>query len=150
MSVGDICNRNPAIIGTSDSIYRAAELMRDKGVSYLVVVESRQGKSIPVGTISDRDIVIMVANRLDLEDIAIGSVMPQHQLLAHEDDRIVQTVKRMRHNGVTCLPVTSSDGALIGIVSTDDILDKQAELLNDLGYIITRQKALPNNQWSAK
>lgn len=147
MSVGEICNRNPVIIGKSDSIYHAAELMRDKNANYIIVVESRQGENIPIGITTERDIVVkMVAERLDLDKVTIGEVMQPQPLVAHEDDHIAQTVKRMRHSGVRCLPIINADDVLIGILSIDDILDKQAELLNDIGHILTRQQTRTHEQ----
>lgn len=147
MSVGDICNHNPVIIGKSDSIYRAAELMRDNEVSNIIVVESRQGKNIPVGIIMERDIVVnLVATRQDLDTVTIADVVRPDFLVANENDHILQTVKRMRHNNMCCLAVVNDDDALIGTLSIDDILDKLSELLHDIGHIQTRQHAFSTIQ----
>lgn len=141
MGVGEICNRNAIIIGKSDTLVHAAELMRDKHVNYLVVVESHHGNSIPVGAITEREIVVeLVAERQDLDDTTIGDIMQPHLLLAHEHDDILQTVKRMRHNSVRSVPIINADGALMGVLSIDDIVDKLAEVLNDLGHILSRQQ----------
>lgn len=140
MNIGGICNRNPVIIGKSDSVYHAAELMRDKQVNFLIVVESHQGENVPLGIVTERDIVVdAIANRRDLGDVTIGDVMRPNLMVAHEDDQIVQTVKRMRNNGVCCLPVINDNGILTGILSIVDILDNQAEVLNDVGYILSQQ-----------
>jgi len=141
MSVGEICNRNAVIIGKSDSIYRAAALMREQRVNYLVVVESNLGNNIPIGALTEHEIVVdIVAERLNLDEITIGDVMQPRLLLANEHDNVIQTVKRMRHNSVRCIPVVDAKKALIGVLSIDDILDRLAELLNDIGHILTWQQ----------
>ncbi len=141
MSVGEICNRNAVIIGKSDSIYHAAELMREQHVNYLVVVESHLGNNIPIGAITERDIVVnIVAKRRDMDETTIGSVMHPLLMVATDHDNVIQTVKRMRHSSVRCIPVVNAQKALIGTLSIDDILDRLAELLNDIGHILAWQE----------
>lgn len=141
MRVGDICNHHAVIIGKTDSIFSAAVLMRDQHVNYIVVVESSGGRNIPVGSITDRDIVVkMVANSVDLHSVTIGEAMNASLLLADEHDSVVSTLKRMRHKGLRHIPVINPCRALIGILSIDDILDRLAEQLNDIGYIIAQEQ----------
>lgn len=147
MSVGEICNRKVVIVGKSDSIYHAAELMRDQHVNYLVVVESSLGNNIPIGAITEREIVVeMVAERLDLDATTIGEVMQPHLLLANEHDDVMKTLKRMRHSNVRCVPIINTDKDLLGILSIDEILDRLAELLHDIGHILTRQQTFSHDK----
>ena len=60
MTVGDICNRNVVVAPASEMIVDAAKRMRTSHVGDLVVVETRNGRHLPVGIITDRDIVISV------------------------------------------------------------------------------------------
>ena len=141
MRVGEICNRHAVIVGKSDSVYRAAELMCDQHVDYIVVIESLGGNNIPVGMVSDHDIVVdMIAKRLDLQAAAVGDVMHAPLLVADEQDLVMTTLKRMRHENERCIPVVTASGALLGILSIDEILDMLSEQLNDIGYIINRKQ----------
>jgi len=137
MSVGEICNRNVAVIGKHDSIYAAARLMRDQHVSDVVVVESSGGVNIPVGILTDRDIVVSaVAEELDLNTVLISDFMTRNFLLADDDDDVLGTLKRMRYKGIRRIPVINQRHGLTGILSIDDILDSLVEQLNDIDQII--------------
>lgn len=141
MSVGEICNRNVVIIGKQDSICTAARLMREHHVSDVVVVESSNGINIPLGVLTDRDIVVkMIAAGLDLDAVSIGDLMNDQLLTANETDEVMTTLKRMRHKAVRRIPVIRQDRGLIGILSIDDILDTLAEQLNDIDQIIAREQ----------
>jgi CBS domain-containing protein len=143
MNVGEICNRHTSILGRDDSIYLAATLMRDHHVDYVVVVESEEGNNIPIGALSNRDIVVkMIAEKLELDRFTVGDVMNSQLLLANEQDDVMTTLKRMRLNGVRCLPIVNENRALVGTLSIDNILDTLSELLNDIGHIIKQQQLL--------
>lgn len=140
MRVGDVCNHHAVIIGKSDSVYTAAVLMRDHHANYVVVVESRGGYNIPVGALTDRDIVVKIAaNDIDMKVITVADVMDA-PIIADEKDSIMATLKRMRHNRVRYIPVINTCKALIGVLSVEDILESLTEQLSDIGYIIIRDK----------
>ena len=60
MPVGEICVREVIICNRSISVLKAAQLMRRYHVGDLVIVDESGGKRIPVGLITDRDIVTSV------------------------------------------------------------------------------------------
>lgn len=61
MTVGEICNRRVVIAHKRDTILEAATRIRDFHVGTLVVVEDREGSlRVPVGILTDRDIVVGV------------------------------------------------------------------------------------------
>ncbi len=60
MAVGEICNREVVIAEKTLSVVDAAQLMRTHHVGDLVVVEERAGRRLPVGIVTDRDIVVEV------------------------------------------------------------------------------------------
>lgn len=141
MSVGNICNRNVVLIGKHDSIFTAARLMRDHHVSDVVVVESSKGINIPLGVLSDRDIVVkIIAAGQDLNTVSISDLMSDQLLTVNETDEVMPTLKRMRHKGVRRIPVIGNDSGLLGLLSIDDILDTLAEQLNDIDQIISQDQ----------
>lgn len=140
MNVGEICCRDVVIAGKQDSIFMVARLMRDHQVSNVVMVESRNGINVPLGVLSDRDIVIkIIAEGLDLNHIRVGDIINGQVLTAHEGDDVTITLKRMRHSGIRRVPIVSQDNGLIGILSIDDILDTVTEQLNDIDQIIAHE-----------
>ncbi|MEJ2360196.1 MAG: CBS domain-containing protein [Gammaproteobacteria bacterium] len=141
MRVSEICNRDAAIIGKLDTIPAAAACMRDFHVDYLVVVESVGGINIPVGTMTDRDIVVnLIASNIELDGITVGDVMATPLLLVDEQDSVINTLKRMRHQCCQHVPVVKSNGALSGILSIENIIDMLAEQFNHIGYILNQDE----------
>ncbi len=140
MSVGRICSREVTVAYKHETLAQAAQLMRSQHVGDVVVVEERDGVRVPVGLLTDRDIVIeVVAKNVDAETITVGDAMSADLLVAHEQDAIDDTLRRMRARGVRRVPVVDSVGALIGVLSTDDVVRLLAEELDEIGKLLARQ-----------
>lgn len=141
MKTGDVCNREVVFIERAASISEAARLMREHHVGDLVVVEEKNGRRAPVGIVTDRDLVLEVlAEGVNQNDVAVGDVMSYELATANEDDDLFDTVKRMRTKGIRRLPVVDRAGALVGIVTVDDLLDLLAEQVSDLARIVQREQ----------
>lgn len=133
MFVGEMCNRQVVICGPDDSIQNAAELMRDNHVGDVIVVEHKEGKHYPIGILTDRDIVIEVlAEGVNLSDIAVKDVMSSELISVKEDDFIIETIEKMRDKGVRRVPVVNQEDGLEGILAVDDTIELVAELLSNL------------------
>jgi CBS domain-containing protein len=142
MRVGEFCNRDVVIVDKDAQVLEAAQLMRTHHVGDLVVIEERGGKRIPVGIITDRDIVIeVVAKNITLDAVSIGDVMSFELTTVSEDDDIFDTVKLMRTNGVRRVPVVDKQGALAGILAVDDLLGLLEEFVGDVTGVIVRGQA---------
>lgn len=142
MRVGEFCNRDVVIVRKDTQVLEAAQLMRSHHVGDLVVIEERAGKRIPIGIITDRDIVVeMVAKNVALETVSIGDVMSFELTTASEDDDIFDTVKLMRTKGVRRVPVVDKHGALVGILAIDDLLGLLEEFVGDVTGVIVREQA---------
>jgi len=136
MLAGEYCNRSVTIIGKHDSIRKASKLMRKHHTRDILVVELRNGERIPVGIITDRDIVIQVlAIDVEIDDISIEDVMSYKLITANENDDLMNTIRRMRINTVRRIPIVNQAGGLVGVLSTDDILDIITEQLMDIDQI---------------
>ena len=142
MRVGEFCNRDVVIVDKDAQVLEAAQLMRAHHVGDLVVIEERDGKRIPVGIITDRDIVVeVVAKNIALDAVSIGDVMSFELTTAGEDDDIFDTVKLMRTKGVRRVPVVDKQGALAGILAVDDLLGLLEEFVGDVTGVIVRGQA---------
>lgn len=141
MLVGKICNRDVVYVEPDSTIAEAARLMREYHVGGLVVAREKSGKRIPVGIITDRDLVIEVlAEDVDLGDITVGDIMSNQLVTAREGDDLLETLKIMRARGIRRLPVIDDDGALAGILTVDDLIDLYAEQIADLARLITLEQ----------
>jgi len=142
MSVGEICNRDVAVVKEGESALDAALLMRRFHVGDLVVVEEEGGQRIPVGILTDRDIVIeAVAEDVNSKDLRVGDIMSSDLMTVNEDEDVIDTVKMMRAKGIRRVPVVDRAGVLVGIVTVDDLIELLAEVLDDLTTLIRREQA---------
>jgi CBS domain-containing protein len=142
MSIGDICNRETIFTNRDSSLNEAAQLMRQHHVGDLVVTAEKNGRRVPVGIVTDRDLVIEVlARQVDPASVTVGDIMTTDLVTARESDGVFDTLQRMRAKGVRRLPVVDGEGELIGIVSIMDFLDLLAEELTALARLVSRAQA---------
>ena len=142
MTVGEICNRVVTVADRATPLTDAAKLMREHHVGSLVVVENRAGARVPVGILTDRDIVVaVVARGVDPTTLTAADVMAGELLTVREQDSEFDALALMRRRGVRRVPVVAADGALAGIVTVDDLLEIVAEQLDDIVRAITSEQA---------
>ncbi len=140
MFVGEMCNRQVVICQPDDSIQKAAELMRDNHVGDVIVVEHKENKHLPIGILTDRDIVIeILAEGVNATDVTVKDVMSSELISVREDDFIIETIEKMRDKGVRRVPVVNQEGGLEGILAVDDTIELVAELLSDLVRLFKRE-----------
>jgi len=141
MSIGEYCNRDVVFVSPEDSIPEAISLMRDQHVGALVVTEARAGERIPVGMLTDRDIVIeILAENLAIDSVKVGDIMSQPLQTAREDEEVSDIIKRMRAYGVRRMPVIDANGVLLGLITLDDLLELEAERLADIAALVHREQ----------
>ncbi|WP_305908748.1 CBS domain-containing protein [Methylomarinum sp. Ch1-1] len=141
MSLAKICNREVVIVENKASIQEAAALMRQYHVGCLVVTEQRGERNFPIGILTDRDIVIeLIAKAVDLAAVTVGDVSSGDLKLAGENDDVIDTLKQMRYHGIRRMPVVDEQGALVGLITLDDLLELLAEQLKDLAGLISKEQ----------
>lgn len=142
MTIGQYCNRATVIINQSGSIREAAQLMREQHVGSLVVVEEHPAGFKPIGILTDRDLVVeIMAAGLDPETVSVGDIMSFEVISCREDAGLWETLQRMRFQGVRRTPVVNTEGFLVGVLSTDDLLELLAGELGDLAKIVSRERS---------
>ena len=141
MRIGEICTGDVAHCTRDITLQQAALLMRTHHVGDLVVVEQPNGEQIPVGIVTDRDIVVIViAEGLDPGSITVGDIMTTELVTVSEDEDVNETIENLRFKGVRRLPVVNQVGGLIGIVTVDDLVEFLAQEMTELSRVSTRQK----------
>lgn len=142
MAIGEYCCREIVAISPTDSVAQAARLMRDYHVGDLVLVERTDSEDvIPVGIITDRDIVLdLIANdEGDLSRIAVGDFQRRELVTVDEQEDVFVVIAKMRRAGVRRLPVVDERGVLVGIVAADDLVGVLAEGLQQLAELTAYQ-----------
>ena len=148
MNVGKMCKRNVVTVRELDELNSAAELMREKHVGYLVVVEQNpaRGMAMPVGVLTDRDIVVSVlAKDANPRELRVGDIMTRQPVVIGEGRSIASALTEMRRIGVRRLPVVGSVGQLVGVLSLDDVFDALAGELLDVAGSVRNEQLIENS-----
>ncbi|MGH8679335.1 MAG: CBS domain-containing protein [Burkholderiales bacterium] len=141
MGIQEVAKTNVVCVRPDTTVRAVSQLMREHHVGSVVVVEEPNGKRYPVGIVTDRDIVVAVtALDLDPKTITVGDLMAAELVCVQGDAGVSETVELMRLKGVRRVPVTSRDGALVGIVSADDMLFLLAEEISGLARMVAREQ----------
>jgi CBS domain-containing protein len=126
MKVRDVMREGAAFCGLDITLAAAVELMCKNGCGFLPVVG--EGGNV-IGVITDRDICIALGTRNQKPtDVLVKDVMLPKQstfpklFTCTSDDDIHCVLKTMRMEKILRLPVIDREGALIGILSMDDIV----------------------------
>jgi CBS domain-containing protein len=141
MPVSEICNREVVIVQRNNTISEAAQLMRQHHVGDVVVVEDRGVVKVPVGIVTDRDLVVeIMAPEIDQNVITLGDIMAPELATVKEDAGLSETIEYMRTKGVRRVPVVDKGGGLVGILTLDDLLELLAEELLALARLVKQEQ----------
>ena len=141
MLLKEICVVEVASCGRDAGILEAARLMRQHHTGNLIVVDDPHGDRIPVGIVTDRDIVVEVlANELDPAKTTVAQIMSAKLVIAGGAEDISDALERMRLQGVRRLPVVDHDGSLMGIVTLDDVLRLHAAQAAALADVVSKEQ----------
>lgn len=133
-------SKDVVCIGEDESLEEAARLMREHHIGNVVVVEERNGKSKPVGVITDRDLAIETLGQgVRADDLSVGDIMSRSAATAKESDDVFTMIKTMKENGVMRLPLVDEDGSVTGIVTARKIADALVRALCDISDISSKQ-----------
>ena len=143
MPIGEICVRDVVIAGPETTVSEAAQLMAKHHVGNLVVVrEESSSRVVPLGIITDRDIVRnVVAQELDPSAFTLADLVARDLVTAREDLGVFETMKQMRINGIRRMPIVDANGGLVGIISLDDLIQLLGEEMSELAKVIVREQA---------
>jgi len=143
MPVKEVCNREVVIVRLDDSVHEAAKLMRQHHVGDVVVIEEVKGVRVPVGIVTDRDLVVeIMAPDIVQMSITVGDIMGPNLVTVKESMGIFESVQYMRGEGVRRLPVVDGKGGLVGILTLDDLLELFAEELLELVKLVKNEQKI--------
>jgi CBS domain-containing protein len=127
MQLGMVATRRSVCIDCEATVVAASRLMREHGISELVVTERQGDDNLPIGIVSAREIVTRVlALELDAAVLKVGDVLWSRRLAVRVTDSVTETLERLCETGSDALPVVHGDGRLVGVVCLDDLLEALA------------------------
>ena len=139
MNIGGMCHREVVLGYEDERVDEIAKRMREHHVGSVIVLA--RGGRVPVGVVTDRDIVLeVIATGLDYRTVTIGEIMSRDLATVREADDAGDALRLMRTYGVRRLPVLSSAGTLAGVVAIDDLLGLFAGQVDDLVRAIGREQ----------
>lgn len=142
MPISDLCTRDVVFATRATAVVAAAQLMRQHHVGDLVVVDERAGARVPVGILTDRDLVVEVlAEGVPVDTVTIGDIMSADLVTANETDGVYEVIQKMRAKGVRRMPIVNAGGELAGVIAVDDLLDLMAEEITSLVRVVSRERA---------
>ena len=141
MPISEICNREVVVVQRTDTALDAAKLMRQHHVGDVLVVEDRNGIRVPVGIVTDRDLIMeIMAPELDGLVITVGDIMAQELVTVKESTGIFEAIQYMRQMAVRRLPIVNEGGGLIGILTLDDLLELLSEELLEIAKLVRNEQ----------
>lgn len=134
MEVNQIMHTDVAVLTPQSSLRDVAELMRERDVRHVPILES--GKI--VGIVSDRDIRLYVADLFQSQGeteieanrraLTIRNIMQTKPLQVDPSADVDEVVDLLLEYKIGAVLVSDSQGALRGIVSYEDILRAYRDL----------------------
>ena len=141
MPITEFCIRDVVCGSRDTSVADASALMRHRHVGNVIVIDQVGDKRVPVGIVTDRDIVVeVVAAGLDPKLIKLGDLVLGPLTTVEESASYAETARRLSIKGVRRMPVVDAAGGLVGIITLDDMLRQLAAPLAALSELHGRSR----------
>lgn len=121
MRIRDLYMPDPVTVQPDAGLRYAATRMREQGVGSLLIMQGERLR----GILTEHDIVVAVAEGLDLTTTPVGSYMTDDPVSVHPDRDSSEVALEMMERGVRHLPVVEGD-RLLGMISARDLLTAEA------------------------
>ena len=117
--VRDIMQKNVITIESVKKAHDAAIILKEKEISFLVVV--KEGK--PIGIVSERDIVRkIVADNNDAQTTQLETIMSKNFKWVEPNASIESAVQKMLNNNIRRLVVLENEN-LVGVITQTDLTE---------------------------
>ena len=117
--VRDIMQKNVITIESVKKAHDAAIILKEKEISFLVVV--KEGK--PIGVVSERDIVRkIVADNNDAQTTQLETIMSKNFKWVEPNASIESAVQKMLNNNIRRLVVLENEN-LAGVITQTDLTE---------------------------
>lgn len=117
--VRDIMQKNVITIEKTKKAQDAAIILKDKEISFLVVVNDNK----PIGIVSERDIVRkIVADNKESQSTPLETIMSNNFKWVEPNASIESAVQKMLNNNIRRL-VVLEDGELAGVITQTDLTE---------------------------
>ena len=127
MKCSEVMTVNPSCCLVTDTVRRAAELMKSEDVGPVPIISDPENRRLE-GIITDRDIVLkVVAEDRDPNTTRISEVMTIDVVTSRINDDAHKAVRLMEEHQVRRIPIVNDNGQLVGIVSQADVATRMKD-----------------------
>jgi CBS domain-containing protein len=132
MLVRDVMNKNVVVAEPEITVKEAAGTMSQYHIGSLVILKDKK----IVGIITERNILIAVAQGKDAELTTVEEIMSKNLVTVATDKTVEDAVNLMIEHKIKKLPVVDDD-KLIGIITASDILVVEPKLIEGIANLIS-------------
>ena len=134
----EVMTKNPVCCLPTDSVAKAAELMRSENIGSIPVIENEQSHKL-LGIVTDRDLALtIVATGRDAKSTKVEAVMTRKVVTCLADDDLQQALDAMAEHQLRRIPVVDDDNKILGIIAQADVAtrvdepEKTAEMVKEI------------------
>jgi len=121
MICSEIMTKNPEFCLPTDSVLKAAQLMKSEDIGPIPIVEDKATKKL-TGIVTDRDLALkVVAEARDPKNTPVEEVMTEDVVTCEENDDLDKAIKLMQDYQVRRIPVVDKNDHLLGIIAQADV-----------------------------
>ena len=138
MKCSEIMTKDPVCCLPTDTVDKAAQLMKTENVGPIPVVADHQVKRL-VGIVTDRDLALkVVAEALDAKSTTVEEVMTTGVVACRVGDDLEKALGAMEERQVRRIPVVDDNDQIVGIIAQADIAtrvkrpEKTAEVVEEI------------------
>jgi CBS domain-containing protein len=127
MKVEQIMNREIKTCHPQDSLNKVAQIMWNEPCGAVPVIDDQHK---PVGFLTDRDVCMAAYTQgKRLEELRVEAAMARKVVACTGEDDLLSAAGLMRQHRTRRLPVIDRNGALVGLLSLDDLACEAARPL---------------------
>lgn len=120
MKVKELMHDGVETLGPDTSMLLIAKSMKNKDIGAIAIQE----KDHLIGMITDRDIVLALADGRDLSKLSAKDVMSKDVEFCRDTDQVSDALKMMESRRIRRLPVLDHHKKLVGMIGLGDISHK--------------------------
>jgi signal-transduction protein with cAMP-binding, CBS, and nucleotidyltransferase domain len=126
VSIRDVTAREFVGVSESDSVHSTVQLMHEEDVGSVLVMRG----SDPVGIMTERDVLEMVADGLDPESTAVETIMSDPVITIGASRPLADAAETMSREDIRNIVVTDdADGEdIVGVLTERDVIEAASTL----------------------
>ena len=139
MSLIELAARNVETVEPECTLVEASRRMVECSVGSLLITDP--SGEVPLGIVTDRDLVALLAKGADPATETLASLTRSHLETVRVGEQLQHVTHKMRKFGIRRLPVLDVEGRLAGIVSMDDVLVLLGREMADIALAVEGELA---------